>query len=250
MKTGFPSSRRAFTLIEVMIAITLFAVIVAAMYACWDAILRATRAGHVAAADAQRSRMALRALTDSLLSAEIYDANVRYYSFLADTSSDFASLSFVSRLPESFPGSGVFGYRPLRRITFTVESSERVGGENDLVMRQMPLLEVTNEDEQPYAIVLARRVQVFGLEFWDPQLGDWANQWIATNRLPPMVRITLAAGGSSSSKLRAADVATRVVLLSTFPIPIQYQIRPGLPMPPGAPGVPLRPFPTAPPNTR
>ncbi|MBU6400604.1 MAG: prepilin-type N-terminal cleavage/methylation domain-containing protein [Verrucomicrobia bacterium] len=239
-RAALPRRRGAFTLIEIMIAITLFALVIAAMYSSWWAIVRATRTGQTAAAEAQRSRIALRTVVQALTGVQMYLPNIRFYSFDVDTSSDFAALSLVSRLPESFPGSGVFGDHYLRRVTFTVEPDK--DGTNQLVMRQMPLLEATNTDQEPYAIVLARDVNVFMLEFWDSVRNDWGTDWLLTNRLPYMVRVTLATGGPHG-KIQAEDIATREIVLTAIPIPLQYQIVGGpMPFPPGGPFPGGQPF--------
>src|SRR5689334_23096725 len=110
----------AFTLIEVMIAMTIFALVMIAIYSSWSAILRGSKVGLNAAAEAQRSRVAVRALREALTSGQLYTENIRYYWFMADTSGEFAALSMVSRLPASFPGSGLFGNQIVRRVSFTV----------------------------------------------------------------------------------------------------------------------------------
>jgi hypothetical protein len=61
-------------------------------------------------------------------------------------------------------------------------------------MYQSPLLAILDDQNTPYPITLARDVNVFMLEFWDPQQNDWGVDWLLTNQLPPMVRVTWAAG--------------------------------------------------------
>jgi prepilin-type N-terminal cleavage/methylation domain-containing protein len=56
----------AFTLIEVLIALSIFAMIITGIYSSWSGIHRATRIGLEASADAQRKRIAMRALEQSL----------------------------------------------------------------------------------------------------------------------------------------------------------------------------------------
>src|SRR5688500_17987105 len=114
IKSKTTPPQRAFTLIEVMIAMTLFGVVMIAIYSSWAAILRGTKVGLNAAAEAQRSRVAVRALREALTSGQLYMENMRYYWFMADTSGDYAALSLVSRLPASFPGSGLFGNQIVR----------------------------------------------------------------------------------------------------------------------------------------
>jgi prepilin-type N-terminal cleavage/methylation domain-containing protein len=229
-------TERGFTLVEIMVAISIFAAVMIAIYSSWSAILRGSQIGRSAAAEAQRSRVAVRALENSLVSLQMFQANIRYYYFLADTSGDFASLSFVAWLPKSFPRSGDFGDQVIRRLTFTVEPG--TNAENVLVLRQNPILFDPGVDEEENPLVLAGNVKVFTLEFWGPRSKDWEPEWIYTNQLPRLVRFTLGFGRPNQKVLNPEEVSTRVVTLSAVPIP------------PGAPlaGVPLpgRPIPDRP----
>jgi prepilin-type N-terminal cleavage/methylation domain-containing protein len=213
----------AFTLVEIMIAIGIFGMVMAAIYSTWSAVLRGSKAGLNAAAEAQRSRIAISALETALAGCEMFEANLRYYSFITDTSSDFAYLSLTSKLPASFPGSGLFGDQTLRRVTFTVESGQN--SRNDLVMYQTPLLAITNADRPAIPITLARNVSLFGLEFWDTNRAEWAQEWLPTNQLPKMMRVSLVFGGAPNSlSTSGKEVATRVVLLSSSAVPRQMQL--------------------------
>ena len=48
--------QRAFTLVEIMIAIAIFAAVMIAIYSSWSAILRGKRIGQDSAAEAHRNR--------------------------------------------------------------------------------------------------------------------------------------------------------------------------------------------------
>src|SRR5450432_914836 len=108
----------AFTLLEIMVAMALLAMVVMAIYSSWNSILKGSRVAQDAAAAAQRSRITMRTLHDSLLCACMFSANPTNYEFDADSDSDFSSLSFVARLPKSFPRSGKFGDLVIRRLQF------------------------------------------------------------------------------------------------------------------------------------
>lgn len=211
----FPSrpAHRAFTLIEVMIAMAILGVIVTAIYASWTAILRGTEAGQKAAADVQRTRIAMRTMEQALSSAVLFSANSYFYSFDTDTSGNFASLSFVSRLPDSFPGSGMFPGQPLRRVTFEVISG--TDGMNQLVVRQMQAFEVLQPGEEPYAIVLSRNVSQFALEFWDPKVNDWTDEWTLTNQLPRQVRVYLGHTSRQNGAASTETIDTREIALAS-----------------------------------
>jgi len=163
----------------------------------------------------------------------MYGANLPYYSFEADTESDFASLSFVARLPMSFPHSGIFGDQVLRRVTFLVEG-------NNLVMYQFPLLAEENADQKPISIVLATNISLFRLEFFGTRTNDWADKWLYTNQLPKLVKFTLAQARSGRYGREPEDVITRVVSLNAMIVPRDVQMatsaQPGQPGMPGQPG--------------
>src|SRR5882757_5832183 len=77
--------QRAFTLVEIMIAVAIFAAVMIAIYSSWSAILRSRRIGQDSASEAQRSRVAVRALENSLMSLQMFLANIKYDYFSADT---------------------------------------------------------------------------------------------------------------------------------------------------------------------
>jgi type II secretion system protein J len=231
--------RRAFTLIEVLVAVAIFGSILAAGYACWNAVVRGSKTGLKAAADVQRDRVASRAIQDALVTAVMFTENLKHYYFLADTSGDHAYLSFVSRLPESFPGAGIFGDLRLRRLTFWVDERQR------LIMTQAPVLLATNADQEPYSLVLATNVSAFLTRFWDTNANEWADEWAYTNAFPPMMDVALAFGGQTGvGATGAKSVSRTLVKLPAIAIPQNYQVpiavggrppgRPG----PGGPGAP------------
>jgi prepilin-type N-terminal cleavage/methylation domain-containing protein len=248
---------RAFTLLELMLAVTIFGMVLTAIYSTWTAILRTARVGNDVAANAQRARIAARTLEDALVSAVMFQANAPLYTFEADTSGDFAALSLVSRLPTTFPGSGFFGDLAVRRVSFTVETAP--DGTNDLILRQMPLLISEKAETADQAIVLARDVRRFTLEFLPrpgqasgPRAGEWQAEWPLTNALPWVVRFTLAFGGARDRFGEPADLTVRTVLLPSLMVPgassqgsAPVMPAPGVP-PTNAPGTTPAPPPGAP----
>src|SRR5437016_12342166 len=141
----------AFTLIEILIAIGILGMVLAAIFSSWTAILRASKVGLDAAAAVQRARIVMRTLEDSLLCAQSFvGQNQRYYGFIAANGSE-ASLSFVTHLPESFPRNRKFGNLHVRRVTFSVESGPE--SSRQLVLRQSPLLMELDRDENEHPLV-------------------------------------------------------------------------------------------------
>jgi type II secretion system protein J len=197
---------RAFTIIEVMVAIGIFGLIMVAIYASWSAILRGSRMGLSAAAEVQRTRVALHALEESLSTAVMYADNPAYYSFFADTSGNNAFLSFVARLPESFPGSGLFAGQSLRRVTFQVDK------DHNFILSQSTLLDIS---KQPYTIKLSPNTRLFAIEFYNPRKNEWIPEWASTNQLPVMVRVALDFGQTAEPN---KTVPIRSIPLSSMAI--------------------------------
>src|SRR5258708_2548224 len=171
-------------------AIAIFPLVMAAIYSTWTAIIRETTVGREVVAAFQRSPIAVRTVRNSLLCIESFAANQKYYGFASENGSE-PYLSFVARLPKSFPRSGKFGDLDVRRVTYSIESGPESG--RQFVLRQCPLLGDFDADEKEHPLVLAKYVSEFKGEFWDSRQGDWTDEWkeTKTNSLPPLVKISL-----------------------------------------------------------
>lgn len=248
--------RRAFTLVEILIAVGILAMVLIAIYSSWTAILRASKVGLDAAAAAQRSRMAFRTIETALLSTQSFLANQPYYGFFSEGGSD-ATLSFVSRLPRSFPRSGKFGDLEVRRVTFTLESGDF--GRRQLVLRQSPVLTDWDKDEKEHPLVLAKYVSEFGLEFWDARKG-WVEEWreTQTNQIPRLVKLTMRLADKPNMRREQEQEVVRIIHVPAMSVPRAFQpLAPALGgAPPGAlpgtnpglPGQPQVPPPQGPPG--
>ncbi|HUB86764.1 MAG TPA: prepilin-type N-terminal cleavage/methylation domain-containing protein [Verrucomicrobiae bacterium] len=227
--------RRAFTLIEIMVALMLFMLVVAAVYSTWFLLLKASAIGQEAAARAQSERIAVRTLEDSLTCIQSFQASMKYYAF-AVTNGDDASLSFTARLPDIFPRNGRFGGFNLRRLTFGVETGP--DSQKDLVLRQNPILMDMDSIEKNNPLVLAHDVKAFTIECWDTNQQDWATEWNDTNSIPPAIRVTLSLGGNGGPPV----AITRLITVPSSTVPVQVQ-QPMLGGPGNNPGIKL-PVPT------
>ena len=208
-----PLRPSGFTIIEVMIAMAIFMMVVAAMYATWTAVLRSAKAGLQAAANVQRGRIALRTLQDALLTAVNYPDNVKYYTFVAKSEGDFADIEFSARLPSSFPGVGRYGGSLLRRVRFTVEPGK--ASNNELVMYEKPFLLPPDNDFSPYRLVLSHDVSLFMVEFFDSAKREYSPDWRQTNALPKLVRVAVGLGRQSSGNGPQDLVSTSIAIPAT-----------------------------------
>ncbi|HIL73072.1 MAG TPA: prepilin-type N-terminal cleavage/methylation domain-containing protein [Verrucomicrobia bacterium] len=220
IKTGRLAKRRgvlAFTLIEVLIALSIFALIITGIYSSWSGIHRATRIGLEAAADAQRKRVAMRALEQSLGSVKYFLANETNYTFIAEGRGDSTYLSFVAHLPETFPRSALFEYQPMRRVNFSVEPG--TNGLGRLVLRQQPFLFEANVDDSENPLVLANDVVAFNVKFLPDGADEWEEEWLYTNELPVMAHVTLSFRHGES-----VYENHKLIALASSAVPAEFQL--------------------------
>jgi prepilin-type N-terminal cleavage/methylation domain-containing protein len=218
------SRQRAFTLVEIMLAIMIFSIVLGAIYSTWMLILRSTKVAQEAAAQVQRQRIAVRTIEDSLMCIQSFQASIQYYTFIVQNG-DTPELSFVARLPDNYPRNGRFGDFNLRRLTYTIEPDADAAFGNDLMLRQNPILMDMDQDEQNFPLVLARNVKGLAVECWDTNALAWTDEWDDTNSIPPMVRVTLALGGKSGVSGNASpelDI-TRVIAIPSATLPSVLQ---------------------------
>jgi type II secretion system protein J len=228
MKLNRTSSgrRSGFTLVEILLALGIFSILIAALYSTWILVIRATIVGKKTAAQLQRERIAMRTLEDSLTCIQSHQASIVYYLFDIQNG-DQPLLSFTAYLPDTFPRTSEFvGLTPdgapmdyhLRRVTFSLQQEQ--GGEKDLVLRQWPVLMDPPATEINMPLVLAKNVSDFLVECWNTNTAEWDTGWDATNMLPPLVRVTVAFGNKSSG---GGQVITREISFpaSTMPTAVQ-----------------------------
>jgi hypothetical protein len=193
-----------------MVALALFTMVMISIFACWRCIVGGTQVAQESAAACQRARIGMKTIEMALSVAEMSTANMRYYYFLTDTSDEkFHVLSFAGRMPASFPGSGYYGDEVMRRVTFDVEKGD--DDKNDLILTQTPLLASGFEKTSPYQITLAHDVSLFILEFWSDKDNDWETSWDETNKLPPLMRVTLGVGHVSDAQNTPFALETREI---------------------------------------
>lgn len=232
MKTRNQRGTRGFTLVEILVAMAIFALVMAAIYATWSLILKSKSIGEAATAQIQRERIAIRMIEEALMSTRSFAADIQHYAFVAENGEN-ATLSFVARLPKSFPRSGRFGDFDVRRVTFALESGRNFG-ERELVLRQQPILMDLDEDEENHPLVLAKGVREMAFQFWDPRANDWVDEWVQTNQIPKLVKVSVQFGSPNQShSSQARDEVTRMIALPSITVPATWQVpTPGRP-PPG-----------------
>jgi hypothetical protein len=185
----------------------------------------------------------LRVIGDALMGVESFQASQQYYWFkLGNGQSPF--LSFVARLPDTFPRHNKFFNTATgpdassRRVTFSLAAGK--DGESDLILQQQRILMDLDDDEKQFPLVLARNVKEFTIEWWgtnEMNEAAWNKEWddTMTNTIPHMLRIHLVMGGNTANGQEAPSfAATRIYTVPSDMMPLQIQR--GMAGPPGAAG--------------
>ncbi len=230
-------------MIEIMVSVMVFSMVIASIYATWALVMRATVVGKDAAAQAQRQRVVLRAIGDAIMGVESFQASQQYYYFKINNDSEDDILTFVARLPDTYPRTGKFVGAAggldasTRRVTFSLAPGTEGG--KDLVLRQCPLLMDMDDDEKKFPLVLAHNVKTFTVEWWgtnDLNKADWNTDWNdnQTNTIPQMLRVHLVLAANTAKANDAPSFeATRIYAVPSQMMPVQVQRGIGGPPRPG-----------------
>jgi len=184
MRSLWLKSRRGFTLIEVTLAMTLAAMIVALLYSAFYLGLRAMEKASVHSEDSQRLRSIETFLGSYIRSAYPYRESSRSSAIFF--SGEVDRLTFISSFSIGMGGRG------MSRVTLSWSDEE--GGV--LIMEEgIPVRLGEEGDDAGYRnkLILWQGVRELRIQYLDPQRDgeDWTEQWDGTERrsLPRAVRV-------------------------------------------------------------
>jgi general secretion pathway protein J len=201
--------RRGFTLLEIMVSITILAVIALLIYGSFDSLSRGKKGEALRADRAHQGRGAILRIARELQSAFLSLHNpqnpaliTRTTAFIGQKGNPFDRVDFAA-----------FAHRRYERdakesdqcevgyfVVKDPENSEKM----DLVRREQTPIDI--EPKKGGVVnVLAEDVEKFELKYLDPMTGLWVDTWDSTQvtgqpgRLPFEVRITLNMKGVPNS---------------------------------------------------
>jgi type II secretion system protein J len=186
-------AHNGFTLLEVMLAVTLLAVVATAVYSVWSVGLQAWRRGEDATAMFQRQRIVLDALSELTKSAIYFDSNPSVYRLIGqhdNTTGD--SVSFVTASDVMLPPSET-SIAGLRRVTIWL--SEDQFGRPVLAIANAPALEIEGASALP-SHVLSTDVSGFTARYWHDSTSEWQDEWQEENSMPGAIEFTVAFGAT------------------------------------------------------
>ena len=208
---------RGFTLLELIVAITVLAFITMLLYGAFTG-MKHTRDGLTRVQDRYREgRIALSRVVRDLQSAYISQhlpinpqIAVLKTAFVGKQSTpadriDFNTFTNIRRDRNSHLSDQL-------EVSYFGEDSLETPGTNDLVRRSSQYLDLY-PDKGGRIDVVATDIDLFDLSFLDPTTSQWVDTWDSTsvtgqqNRMPLFVRVTLVVNGgrrSASGRLRGS----------------------------------------------
>jgi type II secretion system protein J len=199
-----------FTLLEVMLAVTILAIVVTAVYGIWSVSLQAWRRGEDAAAMFQRQRIVLESLSELTKSAVYFDSNTSVYRLYGrhdETEGDL--ISFVTASDALLPPSEM-AIAGMRRVTIWLAKDQL--DRPLLAIANAPALEI-DDAPQPTSHVLSTDVSGFSVRYWHASMSEWRDDWQEENTMPDAIEFTVTFGGTGDRNPPVA--VTRAV---EFPI--------------------------------
>ena len=191
--SGRPGADRAgFTLLELMLAITILAVVITAVYTTFTTSLNAWKRS-IGVSDAlQRQRIVMDTLSELTKSMVFVNSRAGLYSFLAERNVRTGdSVSFVTASDVLLPPTEAVA-AGMRRVTISMQYDER--GWPYLALQNAPALE-TSEEDQGQLHVLSADVSGFAIRYRDPRTGQWQEEWDEAGLIPSAIEYTIAFGG-------------------------------------------------------
>jgi prepilin-type N-terminal cleavage/methylation domain-containing protein len=181
--------RAAFTLLEVMLAVTMLGLLVMALSSTWSAGLGAWKRSHRLAENYQRQRILLDALTEMARAAVYVTGRERLYAFRVERDPLLGdSISFVTNSDALLPPRETI-LAGLRRVTIGLQRCG--GGEPCLLLQNAFALQEMDRLAPPRGEILARDVSAFNIRCRDAQTGIWRDRWAETDGLPSAIEFTL-----------------------------------------------------------
>lgn len=217
---------RAFTLVEIMLATTLLALVMTIVLGIWSTSLTGWKRGMAVTEDLQRGRVVLDALTE-LASAMVFSpANQGLYEVRGTTDLNQGSkVSFVTA-SEYLLLPGEAGIAGLRRVTLALDRDPR--GKLYLALTSGPALDAEAGDVEPFRRAISADVIFFRVRYRDPRDTAWSDEWRHPNLLPSAVEFTVAFGTGDRKVApviitRAVDVPAAKYVLATAGLALNTQ---------------------------
>jgi len=206
MRLNNQNRHAGFTLLEVLVALTILVTVMAIVGAAMVTTINGWDRGQRELEGLRRGEHVMDQLANALRSASGGGASTKQgvYSFQINNSDDnppAGTLSWVTGSPAFLPPGSPLAYG-LHRIALSIEQTDK--GQPALAVRAWPYL-VTDQDQinalEPGFI--APEVSGLSCRVFDYTNLDWMTEWTSSNALPALVEITLYVNNDASNSVTA-----------------------------------------------
>ena len=187
----FRRPESAFTLLEVMLAATILALVITAVYTTWSAGLAGWKRSATVTENLQRERIVMDTLVDLTQSAVFFNSKDSLYEVEGTREAQTGdTISFVTGSDLLLPQmeSAAAG---MRRVTIAMGSD--AWGRPFLGIVNAPAL-VPERAPDPVTHILSANVCGFAVRYRDPRSVSWVDQWEEGNLIPSAIEYTVAFG--------------------------------------------------------
>lgn len=189
----FRRPESAFTLLEIMLAVTILALVITAVYTTWSAGLAGWKRSAAISDSLQRERVILETLAKLTQSAVYFRSDTGLYAVQGTHEPKTGdSISFVTGSDLLLPQteSAASG---MRRVTISLGRDQR--GRTFLGMSNSPGL-VPDKEAEPVTHILSADVCGFAVRYRDPRSVAWVEKWEETALIPSAIEYTIAFGAN------------------------------------------------------
>ena len=190
---------RAFTLLEMLVATAMTAVLAGSLYATLHVAFKARRSAIETVEQVRAPALAVELLRGDIESA-VVPKGILAGEFLGEDAtsgtgrpSDVLVLHCTADGAQATEGAG-----DIRMVEFACEADDE--GNGMVLLRRVTLNLLTTKVEEPVEEVICRRVRSFDLKYFDGM--DWQDSWDSAaldNALPLAVEVTLEFTGDSAT---------------------------------------------------
>ena len=197
--------RGGFTLLELLLAMTILAIVVSVVYSLWSTSLTAWKRATDASETVQRQRVVLETLTELTRSAVLIPSQQGLYQLSGTGDSGASVVSFVTSSQVMLPASESL-LAGMRRVTISMETDQY--GRTFLALLNEPVLMADNAEPLPLH-VLSADVVGFAVRYRSATDGTWQDTWDDPAKVPNALEFTVAFANGQQEPL----IVTRAIEL-------------------------------------
>ena len=213
-----PEAKRAFTLLELMVAIVILVIAMSIAFEAFSGAVRGWKRGTEVADGIKHGDFAMGQLV-AALNSTIYFYNARKvyaFRFEKNTASGLPSdtLSFVTASGAFMPADSPYAKGP-HRIKLFIDDDDY--GNPALFALPMPAIADEEEFEQQFRaepLIVSRAISGLEIQFWDTQAEQWTEEWETDNAVPERILIRMYV--ASDDEREEPIVFTRLVEIPVF----------------------------------